>query len=470
MLIKKIFLNFVFFFFLFQNFSHAGAVQVSQWIPWSFLSSEMVKTPISLTQNESSIQLSFGELSPVARTLSLSIDGDLGQVQIDAQGIEASSTNLSAKIVIKELVINQMVVRNISGNMINVQVNATCSPITIIVEEFDAQLSGEFVQSDNWNINLHNVALTFPVGKWTVGSMSCSGLSGVDQQITSMIADNLKNPAIIQDFLKASLAPVISESWTKQWTSLVTSAKGTLSNIQIQQPSNQGLHITAEIPLSSDEYVELPAMNQYNLSTSKPQFLLSSAGFSALLKDKLLGLAPQKYNLQNVLGFYNLMRSPFKQLLVFPDLKKFSYDAYFGLSTNKDASTLTLSNKTAKTYSARLKTKGVVAVKKSSKEVPYIDWTIDLTTTLLVAMKDSKLTLKTGTPSTNINWLFNQNYLNTYATNTRVSSGVITSSILSAFTAQSTTQTLPTLSWQGRELKLQSWTQDRELITMDWVE
>lgn len=431
----------------------------------------MIKTPIDLEKTEAQMNMTFGEFTPVAKNLSLSIQGEMNQVQIDQEGIEASADHLSAKITIESLVINQTIIRNISGNIISIQVNATCSPIVINIPQFYAGLSGKFIQEgSNWNINLSDIALNFTSGQWNVDSISCSGLGGLDQQVTNLISDNLKDPALLQNFLKSSLAPVISQNWTEQWIGLTQSAKGSLNNIQIQQPTDNGLHILAEIPLSSSDTVELPIFDESSLSSDSPQFILSQAGFTALMKEKLMALAPQKYNLLQISGFASLMNNRLTQFLVWPDLRKFPKSNYFGLTTDLKQSTLGLTSKSNGKYDIKLKTKGNVEVNKTNKTVNYIDWTLDLQSSLNCTLKNSILTLKTGEPTTNIFWKFNQDYLNQYATNTRVSSSILTSSIKSAFTSQTATQTLPILKWQTRQWKLQSWKQTNDLITMDWVE
>jgi hypothetical protein len=462
-MLKKTFSLFIFLFLYHDAF--AGRVQVTQWIPWSFLKKELLKEPLNYTRSESAVHFSVGELNPTASLIHFEVNGFLDKVDINHVGIDAQSSDLASRITVTGVAIHQTVIRNVGGNQIEVSIQASCSPITIHVNRFDAAITSNFYQTrTSWDINLETVDLSFPTGQWTIAPFTCSGPAGVDQTITNLVAGLFHDPSVLETFLRDQLRPVISNQWRKSWSALLASTKGQLQNVQIQTPGDYGLHLSADIPLKTSKNIPQPRVSDSRLSTIYPQLILSTDGYQALIEDKLLAAAPQGYNLQNIPAFYNLMHNRLEQFIVWTDLRKFPTDAYFGLTTDLAHSALTLGN-----GSATIKAQGHVEVYKGQKKVNYIDWCISLTATLATTLKNSILTFTTGVPQSYVDWNFNQDYLNTYSYNTRVSSSILTNAIRNSFTAQTVSQTLPSLSWQGRVYKLQTLKQNGNLITMDWV-
>src|SRR6478672_10568240 len=72
--------------------AYSGTIEVAQWIPWAFISREIIETPISVRVNEPTYEMAISELRPVAKDLSISIDGGISKLEFNEAGMNAVET------------------------------------------------------------------------------------------------------------------------------------------------------------------------------------------------------------------------------------------------------------------------------------------------------------------------------------------------------------------------------------------
>ncbi len=447
----------------------SGTIEVAQWIPWSFITQEIISTPIEVGITEPSFQLEVQELRPVAQNLSIHISGGISELQFGQNGMSAVE-KLSAEISMSSLTIDQILRRDFGGNVIEVHIQARCTPIRIIIKELNARTNAGFIRENNyWRPELNDVQLSIPQNVWTVSSFTCSGIGGVGEEIAAQIKNSLNNPSLFNGLMKSFLGEEVRNVFISSWNSLLMSTGKDIKVTSMARPDDAGLMVYGELPTKTSRSAGLPAFNTASLSTQNPQLILSDKGFETLLEDKFLAMAPQKFNLQKVDGFAKLMKSKMTQYFVWPDLRRFSSSTPFYLSTYTDQSLLTLKAESANQWTAYLNSNGVLQTEIGGSPIDYINFGMTVTTKMSVSVSDSKIKISNGSSELGLKWSYGLLYQMLYRPNNRIAVDILKSAINQFFSNQTVIQDLPVIRIDEREWKLQNWSQHNNLITMDWL-
>lgn len=453
----------------FLNVTHAGTIQVGQWIPWNFISQEFNAVPLNVQVREPVMNLNIGEFTPVLKNLDISISGESFLERISADGIR-SSQNLSADISIGGLIIDQVIKREINGNELSVHIKASCRPFSILVKKIDARTRFNFTEDQNyWRPELSQLDFDLASDDWSVGSVQCEGIGGLGDEIATEIKGALSNPQIFKEMIKNLLAEQMRFRIQGLWGDLISDTSRELTVTGIKQPSARGVIILAQMTTKRASFINLPYIQEDKLSTVHPQFLMSVRGFESILEDKVKDLAPQNYNLQEVSGFKKLMKSRIKQLFAWPDLRRFSSSHPFWLSTYLDQFQLRLFPKANNEWTANLQTNGVINTEIGTSPIDYILLGLGISTEFKIEVVDGKLTFSNGAAEMNMYWDYGIIYQLIYRPNRYIGVKLLKSAIKPFFSHQTITQDLPMIEWNNRKLKLQNWHLDEELISMDWL-
>jgi hypothetical protein len=451
--------------------THAGSLQVAQWIPWSFVANEISRIPLQLNIQRQVLSLEWGELKPVINGLKISIDGSLSDLQITKDGIRGQSDDVMADINLASLSVDQVIIKEFNGNRISILLKANCSPLKVTVPQFSIKMNSTFVPDHmSWRPDLTNIDLLIPSNGWSFTPVTCTGIDGVGQEITDRVTQSLKDPTVISDLLKTWLSSQLQESWNQTWNNLVDAGGPKMKILFMERPTDKGMMIFAELPLTSKNVVGLGNINQINLSNYSPQLILSQLGFNALLEDQLIKLAPQKYNLNQVSGFAKLMKSRVIQYFVWPDLRRFNSKTPFLLTTQKDDATLLLRPRGIGKWLAQINAHGFLEVEMNSARIDYLQWGIGVDAEIQASVKDSILKISTGKAALNMAWNFGLLYKMLFNPKQRIAVDILQGALGQFFSNQSMEQELPVLHFENRKLKLQNWSSQNNFITMDWLE
>ncbi len=446
----------------------AGSIEVAQWIPWTVLenqiSAEAKNMNFSGVQNNLSIN--WQGLQPRVGSALWNIRGNLDFLVLTKTGIKGSAQHLSAELDLSGLGIDQIKIISSGGNEIRIHIKADCTPIKLQVSKFSMVINSVYTDKFEPEVTALDIALDAEDSILT--PFTCSGIQGVDEQIASQIRGALKDPSTLKPYLLNWLNQSIPALWQREILSL-DSALG--ENLKLQEivPQDKGVIFYALMPLTNSQIVSLANVDETVLSQTNPQLILSNEGFNAILSEKFSTLLPDGYDLQKVAAFASLMQSRVKQSLVWPDLRRFPSNSPFPISLNRDQYKLvtTLQNNTG---IAQLNANGVLKASIQGSLIDYLNWGLSLNTSFSVAVVDSVLTMKTGTPTFDLAYSFGALYQIIFNPNTRISVSIFKSSLSSFFTKQSVSEELPTLTLGGKNWKLQNWNQNQDLITMDWKE
>ena len=449
--------------------SLAGSIQVAQWLPWSFITQEIEQTPIHFDFHEPSLQLNFQGIKPVIKNLNIKVEGEIEKLNFDQIGIE-STQNFQMQIHIGAIDIDQYIKREFGGNEIQVHIKANCSSFNISVEKLLTATRFIFIkESSLWRPELSDLQIDLDHKDWLLDEIRCTGINGIGSEISSLLSQNLNNPTVLQDLIKEILVQELRISFYTMWSSLLNTVENDLTITGIDKPRDKGVLITAALPIRKAAEVILPVVNEKELSTHIPQFLLSTKGFEALLEDKIMKLAPQAYNLQEVRGFNKLMRSRLKQQFVWPDLKRFPKDTPFYMSTNLDEFKLTLLPEAGNKWTANIQTNGRIETEIGTSKIDYILFGLGVSSSFNVAVEDSKLILTNGPAELQMYWDYGLIYQLIFNPNRHIGIDLLKGAIVPFFSHKNVMENLPTLKWGERELKLQNWNKKNDLISMDWL-
>jgi hypothetical protein len=449
--------------------AYSGTIEVAQWIPWNFISKEIISTPIEVRVSEPQFEMQIQELKPVANNLQISIDGGISNLAFNQNGMSASE-NLKAEIHMDSLKLDQIIRRVFNGNIIEVHMEAVCTPIHIMISDLRAETHSVFVNNQSyWRPELMDVEINIPANAWSVSNFTCSGIGGVGEEIASQIKTALTNPAMFRSIIKDWLAVEIRSAFLTAWNSLLMSTGKDIKVTSMAKPGDQGVVVYGELPTKTSRMVQLPSINPAQLSAANPQLIISDKGFEALLEDKFLAMAPQRFNLQKVDGFAKLMKSRLTQYFVWPDLRRFNSSTPFLMSSNTNESQLSLKQETNNQWTAYLNSNGMIQTAIGGSEIDYINFGMTVTTKMTASVKDSKITIANGASDLQLKWSYGLLYSMLYRPNNRIAIDILKGALNGFFSNQSVVQDLPIIKIDNQEWKLQNWKQTNNLITMDWL-
>ncbi len=455
------------FLILFSLQLHAGTIEVGQWIPWSSVVQEAKAWPLGFQTAAQNFMLQWQEWKPQALQTDFVVAGQLGSLAITKEGIQASATGMSASLKVGRLALDQTVVKEIGGNRIEIHIKASCQPFEIKVPTFDLAIWAPFQKTAvGWGPALTDLKLGVHDG-WSVSDLTCEGPMGIEDRVTAIIQDSLKNSEALSSLLKNYLAPELQKRWQAAWLQITSEKYKDLQITSTSEPMDEGFFLRGIMAVGNGDWkVALPAQLSVLSNVKSPQLVISNEGFAALAKENLGKFSIQKYDLQQVPAFNKLMHSRLSQLFVWSDLLHFGRNTPFYLSTKPDQN-VQVQAMGGGQWQVQMQTRGVIEVSRKGKNWSYINWGVGLSSVASTEVKDSKLILQSGQPQTNLSWAFDPAYLAAFKPN-GISAKVLKKAAEAVFTSRSTEVELPSLTINNKLWKLNGWVEDRGLIWMEW--
>lgn len=454
---------------LFPFTTSAGTIEVAQWIPWEFISREIYKQPLNIAIQESELQMNFSELTPKLQGVKIDIKGELKNLSFSSSGINSSQA-FSADIQVDKIIIDQLILREFNGNQIQIHLKAECSPLSISIPVLNTFSDSEFVQeSARWQPLITEIGINIPANSWIVSPITCSGIGGVGGEISAALTSALRDPEAFSPMIKTMVSDELKKVFRDGWENLLIATGSDLTVTGMGKPGDTGFLVYAELNIKNNKKVLLDKPDESLLSVKTPQLVFSSRGFEALLEDKFMDMAPQKFNLQEVPAFASLMKSRTKQYFAWPDLRRFPTSTPFLLSTHTTQSQLRLSPKPNGKWQTNLNANGVLETVIGGSPIDYINFGIGVAAEMSIKVTDGKLQMVSGVSQLELAWNYGFLYQMIYRPNPRIALDIFKSSLNQFFTNQSVEEVLPALNFQNHEWKLQNWKQQNEIITMDWL-
>ncbi len=467
-MLKRIF-TFVFSSIVFSSTAHSGMIEVAQWVPWSFVQEQVHKEAIDLSSFQTNASYKWDEFEPQASAASLILKGSFQNLAFDEKGLSAESQFLDSSLVLDGVNLDQVIVKDFGGNQISIQIKASCSTLKLSIPRITTKFSFLYThESAFWKPSLASLKMAMPEG-WMLEPFTCNGIGGLTEEISQSIKTALNQPEIIEAVILPKLKAKLESYWTLKWTEIVASMRGSLYVTSMDMPSSDGFFIRAELPIKASKTINLTSLS-FVPSMNKPQLIIGQQGFEALMEDKLLEMAPQKFDMRKIKGFAKLLKSNFLKFFVWPDLKRFNAETPFYLSLNKEQSKLRLTRSSKGEWNSSMNANGVLEVDMKNSLIDYLTWGMSVQTPMKLTIKDSQLLINSGIAKLNIAWNFGAIYELIFSPKKQISTKLLGSAISQSFSNQNVKAELPYLKLREKRWLLQNWQDHDEFITMDWNE
>lgn len=444
----------------------AGTVEFAQWIPWDFISQELRKSEFNLNEKDPALNIVIGELKPQLRNVELHVNGAVSSLTSGKDGISLSGKG-SLSLSIGSLHIDQIILREFGGNVLQVQIKADCSATSIQIPVLGLESLFLLKEERGWLPELADIDLEIPMGSWSVAEFRCDGLSGIGEEIKKQLTSALNNPATLSNFLRDSIAPFFDQWVSENWANL-RSADGNWENLRLSSPEKNGFLLRGELSIQGSEDVLLPDELPEEMKGEIPRFFLSREGFEALIQDHLRKLIPPFYDLRQNDGFRKLMNSKVLQFLVWPDLRRFHSSTPFVLKNDPASFSLALSQN-GPTWKADLSGKGTLKTVIGGAPIDYLLYSISVSAPVQMELIEGNLHVLTGQAAAKLSWSFGNLYQLLYKPDNRVPANILTTALSDLVGAKSQVVSLPLFRIGAREYVLSNLNVQAQLISMDWL-
>lgn len=460
---------FIYFYLGISSSAWAGSVQVAQSVPYSFVQSQFAVTPIQVSKKINDTKIQIGDFAPVLQGLDLNVHAWVTDSDFTSEGANVK-LKVAVDVQIKQMAFDQVIEKNISGNIIQIRVNALCEGFSIQIPNLTVNSGFLYRKNLNlWTPTLETLSLHLADQQYYVSPIRCSGINGFDQSISEQIQRNLENPAGLEKSLQPWLASVIDTKWSELWSTLMTSSS--LQNPQMQKPTNQGIIILAELPLlHSDNFISIDKASLSTQMSSTAQLFFSRQGFEALTKDRITTMLGNGLNLQDIPSFHSFMRSRFLQFFLWSDLLHFSKSSPFLISAKPEKTILELSQTDTNNWTLQMQSIGLLQGERDHKMISYIDWSLGLSSSINPTVVDGVLKINLTNSKAKMNWKFDKDYVSIFHPRSHISESVLKKAMQSIVETKSVTESLGDLKFNGRTWQLQGWKSESNLIKLDWIE
>lgn len=448
---------------LFSLPAHSGFITFAQWIPWDFVSAEIKKHELNIHESRAALTFTVGELKPEVQNLTLTMNGTTSGL-VSSGGVLTAESSGAMGLQLGSVRIDQIIQRNFGGNTISVRIQATCSAAKIEIPSFSLQSEFSLSASDHLP-SLRDFAIRIPNGSWSVTPIHCEGLSGIGEEIEASLNSALMNPSLFTPLLRDWIAPRMNQWVREQWLSVVDG--DSWNNLRISESTDEGFMIRGDIALTSSDEIDLPEKLPDSLTGDRPRFLVSRAGYEALIQDRLRVLLPAQYDLRQNESFQKLLKSRLMQFVAWPDLMRFNPSTPFVLKNDPSSLRLSLSYSQGN-WKADLTEKGSLVTVVSGSPIDYLVYGMSVSVPVTMNLQGGDLYFATGKATAKIAWSFGYLYQLLYKPQNKIPVNVITAALADLASGRIQKVALPRFQIGDRELIFTNLTVQENFITMEW--
>lgn len=444
---------------------HAGSVEFAQWIPWNFISQELRRNEFSLEINRPELTLKLGELSPLFSEVSLSSRTSFGDLEQLHDGISVNGTG-SMTLHLSAFSINQTILREIGGNVLEIHLKAECAPVRLSVSAFELQSHFQFPRAGEIVPRLYDLGLMISPGDWSVGPITCQGLNGIGREIELAIKNAMSDPAALSAMVTAWMRPFVDQWMKDQWLRIAGNEER-WHNLAFDRPEQNGFFLRGELPLTTQEHFVLEGIPS-DPGLSVPRFYISRAGWEALTLEEFRKILPPYYDLRQIKSFRKLLSSRFLQFFLWPHLRKFHAATPFVLKNAPGAVKLTLKEFQDR-WLVTIAGKGSLATLVGGSPIDYIVYGYKLTTPLTMNLEHGNLVIKSEKASVLLEWNFGELYKLLYSPDKKVPVHFISGALATLASDKEVVIPLPKFHIGESGYILGNLRIEDQLLTMDWL-
>lgn len=359
---------------------HSGTVSFLQWIPWDFLKAELKENSFHYVEDIPVWEVNAGDLRPRLLGVNSELQGKVesltssgGNIHLEVRG--------SLSLSVSRILVDQVIERVIGGNVLRVRVEASCSPITLVVRDFSLGMNFNLASG---HPVISGLGMEIPPGSWELSDFRCEGISGGAEDIRLRMETYFRNPRELSALLSTWVRP-----WTNNW---IEAAWVKLPEDSRVEAWDDGLLIRGKLKTSGVSDVEAPL--PMDLDDSLPKLLISRRGFEEIVLSELRTILPKIYDLREVAEFRKLQASRFLQTFAWPDLRKFHPATPFIIRPDPENLRLELKGQ-GDVLQVNIGGTGSLVTLIGGSPIDYAVWSMSGGTTLSVGI-DEGLVIRTG--------------------------------------------------------------------------
>jgi hypothetical protein len=367
--------------------------------------------------------------------VSYDIQTEFNPGTLTANTYEISSRKLKLAITIQQISVDQMITKVFGGVTLQIHVQATCAPVTLV--QNSAQAAARVIyQISPQNISTHvdQLSLQWPSQSWIISPVSCQGPSGLDEQIRTALINQLQTADAVKPYLETGLSQKIQSgveaalNQIKQPTPIAVPGNPlqlVLTFGQFQMTSSGLISYAALSWAGAPEFknirpLQLKEVPPEIVTSQTPILISSTEGWTDFIRAELLA-SPQetRVSLNDQQNFRQILASSFLEYFFWPDLLNYSKRAPFSLAIQTpDLQDLTWqANGTAQ---ANLVTTAWMQSVRAKKNWNYIKLNGQAKAELTPQIKNGQFTLAAKITDTNLTEAFGPDYVKQFHPNTYV--------------------------------------------------
>ena len=253
---------------------------------------------------------------------------------------QISSQAVSAQLTIGQISINTVVQTVIGPITVDTTVQGSCTNIPLMLAAGQAQASGALTtgidSSGLPSVQMSKFQISWPATAWQVGSFSCTGLDGMEAQVTAALQNYLKDSSTtapqLTQMLNARLASYQADFRTKflapRPVPITASGLSVVlypSSLAAVPGSTKGLFEilgTIQFTFASSTF---SAMTNVGSPTGAPVIAAGDSDFMLLVPSNLVAALNQSAYSS---GFYNVRKNG-TDLTAFENLRNSFFEAFF---------------------------------------------------------------------------------------------------------------------------------------------
>lgn len=452
--------------FSLQNVSATtSGSEVVLFTPWTFVRQKMVDSianrTISDQQKFDKVDWQLNPWTPHLTGVQWDLKTQLDLVSLNSSGVTIKSKRLLSTISVKQLNLDQIVEREVSGVVLRVHVVAQCEAFTMSQSSAQMDLNLEYqFQPQRVVTRVNSFNLQWPANSWKVSAINCQGPAGFDKTVKDELTHALMSADLVKPWLQGLLANKAQSEADTLLTQIsspipVNSDKSNLSMVlrfDHLKNSNDGI-------LNYGSLVWDRKGDQANLShltmngippavakSSRPVFVSSTDGWSNLIHAQLQARpAKFKLNLNRVKPFSDLLASPNQQSVVWPDLLFYTVNSPFTMLVDNPR-TYDLQWLSDGTATLNTGVTGVIQSERDGRQWNYVDVTGNVIGKMKIQINDSKLSAGIAVSDSAFTAKFEPKYVQAFNANTKLDERVLQG--LGAYVNQGFkySSTLPTIN------------------------
>lgn len=382
--------------------------------------------------------------------------------------INLASTSLEASIHIAALTVDHIIERNVGGIIGRFHIQARCENVNLNLTKnagrFALSLSPR-VSAGQVGADVQSFDLAWSPGAWTLqGELKCEGAQGFDDLIKEQVqvfaqdSEKFLTPqrALIAGYLNSYFSNLNFDLGTpRQLITARSDIKTSLVFDEAKEDSSQGLWAKGRVIMEFQESTR----NKSQKLVLQSSIFGENAGSQVLIRlpqefaREVVAEAfsanswSQRFSSSKIPGFSTIMNSRLSQLFVWPELRKYSKSAkfLFDLSSKKD---FEVSGQGLQ-YAVKSSLQAKMWAPRSSGYVPFMYFTIPMTSKVQLSVNKGILKTKLPNPSLGLSYSWDSDYVRRYNPSSRFSASTIRDKVQDNLWGETLTYTLPKIPLYG---------------------